>query len=259
MTKPLGTDFPAQGFDQDLFLVTGASSGIGRAVAIGLACRGARVLLNGRDPARLAQTFTALPGHGHVVVPAPLTDLDQTGAWVCDLAKTHGPLRGVVHSAGINSGYPLRALKQAHVAELMKINIDVSLGLLKGFRQKHVHGPKGSVVFIASVMGLVGAASKTAYCASKGALVALARAAAIELGQEGIRVNCVAPGYVATEMLEKLKAQLTEEQFEAIRALHPLGFGRPEDVAEAALFLLGETARWITGTTLVVDGGYSAQ
>jgi NAD(P)-dependent dehydrogenase (short-subunit alcohol dehydrogenase family) len=257
-TEPWPAGTP-RGFDQELFLVTGGSSGIGRAVAIGLAHRGARVLVSGRDPRRLAETLAALPGQGHAPVPGALAGLDPTSAWICDLARAHGPLRGVVHSAGVHSVHPLRALRQAQLADVTGIDIDVPLGLLKGFRQKSSHGPNGSVVFIASVMGLVGAPSRAAYCAGKGALIALARAAAVELAGEGIRVNCVAPGYVATDMLERLRTQLTDEQFEAIRARHPLGFGRPEDVAEAVLFLLGDAARWITGTALAVDGGYTAQ
>lgn len=246
-------------FNRGLFLVTGGSSGIGRAVAQSLARNGARVLVNGRDQARLEQTVASLEGEGHTAVPAALDDLERTSAWVGELARRHGPLTGIVHSAGIHSGVPLRLIKQAHLSELMKINVDVALGLLKGLRMRGSHGPGASVVLVASVMGLVGASAKTAYSAGKGALIALARCAAIELAAEDIRVNCVAPGCVETEMLDEIRSQLTDEQFEAIRAQHPLGLGRPEDVAQAVGFLLSDAARWITGTTLVVDGGYSAQ
>ena len=245
-------------FDQRLILVTGGSSGIGRAVAQCLAGQGARVLVNGRDPQRLAETLASLAGAGHAAVPAALTGLDQASALVAGLAREYGPLRGVVHAAGIHSAFPLGLLKQEHLAKVLGLNVEVALGLLKGIRSRGAHGPGASVVLISSVMGLLGAAGQTAYCASKGALVAMTRAAALELAGEDVRVNCVAPGCVATDMLEGIRARLSDEQFEAIRAQHPLGFGQPEDVAQAVAFLLGDGSRWITGTTLVVDGGYSA-
>ena len=107
-------------------------------------------------------------------------------------------------------------------------------------------------------MGLVGRPAIAAYSATKGALVSMTRSLALELAPEGIRVNCVAPGFVESEILEQVKSVVTEDQFEAIRKMHPLGFGTPRDVANAVAFLVADTGRWITGSTLVIDGGYSA-
>ena len=108
-------------------------------------------------------------------------------------------------------------------------------------------------------MGLVGQTGITAYSVSKGALVSMARSLALELAREGIRVNCVAPGVVQTPMAENAEQKLTPEQHQALEGLHPLGMGTPRDVAYAVAYLLAQTGRWITGTTLVIDGGYTAQ
>lgn len=114
------------------------------------------------------------------------------------------------------------------------------------------------MVFFSSVAGLVGVIGSAAYSASKGAVIALTRSLALELVRDGIRVNCVAPGMVQTEMVEEVQRLLTPEQMQGIAAMHPLGIGRVRDVSNAVAFLLADTSRWITGTTLVVDGGYTA-
>lgn len=246
-------------FAGQTLLVTGASSGIGRAVARLLVLQGARVLLGGRDAARLAAEAEAMgPGRA---IPAPhhLQDLDDACAWVGELAQAWGPLGGIVHAAGVRSGQPIRMVQQAHLARLMALHVQVPLGLIKGFRLRRPRGLPGAVVLLSSVLGLVGAPLEAAYGAAKAALGGLVRCAALELAPEGIRVNAIAPGYVETGMLASFRETLTEEQFARIVARHPLGLGQPEDVAHAAAFLLGGTARWVTGTTLVVDGGYTAQ
>jgi NAD(P)-dependent dehydrogenase (short-subunit alcohol dehydrogenase family) len=254
---------PAEGvlssFQGRTILVTGASSGIGRGVARRLAQLGARLVLNGRRPEALEETRASLAGDGHVAAPAALEDLDMAATWLQDLAALHGPFQGVVHCAGIQQAQPLKGLRQKHADETMRINVDVALGLIKGFRAKGVHTDDGAIVLMASIMGLVGQPLQTLYSASKGAVIALTRSAALELAPEGLRINCLAPAIVETELVERLRARMTPEQFEAVRAAHPLGLGRVEDVADAAAFLLGGTARWITGTALVLDGGYSAR
>ena len=246
-------------FHGQTVLVTGASSGIGRAVARLLVGQGARVLLGGRNQAILAADAEALGPERALPVPRELDDLDGACAWVGELTQNFGPLDGLVHCAGVRSGQPIRMLKQAHLARILALHVEVPLGLIKGFRQRRPKGLGGSVVLLSSVLGLVGSPLETAYSAAKAALGGVVRSAALELAPEAIRVNAIAPGYVATEMLAGLRETLTEEQFARIVERHPLGLGQPEDVAHAAAFLLGAGARWITGTTLVVDGGYTAQ
>ena len=140
----------------------------------------------------------------------------------------------------------------------MRVNFTTAVMLVKAFRQKGCCSRGSSVVLLSSVAGLTGRPAISIYAASKAALIGFSKAAALELAPEGIRVNCVAPGYVATEMWGDVSETLTGEQFEAIRAMHPLGIGNPRDVAYPIAFLLAETGRWITGTTLVVDGGYTS-
>ncbi|MGA1991707.1 MAG: SDR family oxidoreductase [Bryobacteraceae bacterium] len=239
-------------------LVTGASSGIGHETALLLGHLGARVILVGRNQERLAETLRLLNGEGHRVEPFDLSSTDEIPHWLKGIGASSGPLHGLVHCAGIQRLRPLRVLGSAVLQEVMRTNLDAAVSLTRGFRQKGVCAESGSVVLLSSIMSLVGQAGVAAYAASKGAVNAVTRALAVELAFEHIRVNCVAPGYVETEMTAALWSSLTEEQRSHIESRHLLGVGKPRDVAYAIAFLLAETARWITGTVLVVDGGYTA-
>jgi 3-oxoacyl-[acyl-carrier protein] reductase len=239
-------------------LVTGASSGIGRETARLISQLGARVVLAGRNEERLAETLRSLDGDGHRVEPLDLALVDEIPRWLKNISTSSGPLHGLVHSAGIYKLRPLRVLSAKTADDILRINVGAAIALAKGFLQKGVCASPGSIVFLSSVTGLTGQAGMAAYAASKGAIVALTRALAVELAGERIRVNCVAPGVVATEMGQSLLGMLTPEQSAALEAMHLLGFGSARDVSHAIAFLLAETARWITGTVLVVDGGYTA-
>lgn len=240
-------------------MVTGASSGIGRATSVILSQLGARVVLVGRNRDRLSQSLGMLEGSGHDIEVFDLTATDELPDWMKAIAQANGRMSGVAHCAGAQTVVPLRMLKTKHVDELFRINLVSAILLAKAFRQKAVNDSGGALVFVSSVMGEVGTPGRAVYSASKGGLHALTKSLAVELSKDAIRVNCVAPGAVATEMVEEAKATLGEARLEEIAKLHPLGIGAPQDVANMIAFLIADTGRWITGAIQFVDGGYTAQ
>ena len=238
------------------FLITGASTGIGRATAVLAARCGARVTVNGRDAGRLEATMALLDGERHRAAVFDLADTDSIPAWVKAQAERAGPFDGVAHCAGVQAGKPVRSVDRTFFDQILHANLLSALSLARGFRQKGCNSGRGAMVLVSSVAAMVGQPSNVVYAASKGGLVSATRGLAMEFLRDGIRVNCVAPAMVETEMMERFRQTTTKEQFDAIRAAHPMGFGQPEDVASAIVFLLSDASRWINGVMLPVDGGY---
>lgn len=240
-------------------LVTGASSGIGRAIADELARRGAALVLLGRDRATLHAVREGLDGSGHHVLELDLANADRVGPALRRLTGDLGRLYGLCHSAGVVQTLPLAANRPADTRSMMEVNLVAALELARAVTRRDLMEPDGgAIVFVASVYGRAGIAGQIGYSASKGALIAAARSMALELARRNIRVNTLSPGMVATPMTDGALALLTEEQLQRLQAAYPLGVGRAPDVARAAVFLLAPQTRWITGTDLVVDGGYTA-
>ena len=240
-------------------LVTGASSGIGRETAILLSELDARVVLVARNRERLEETLGRMSGEGHRIEPFDLNETDAIPDWIKRITTETGPLGGLVHSAGVVTTIPVQAASTARIESLMRTNVTSAIMLVKAFRRSGCALRGSGIVLLSSIMGIVGAPGISIYSASKAALVGFSRSAALELAASGLRINCVAPAVVETEMARRESEMTqTQEQHEAMERMHPLGFGRPRDVAHAVAFLLADTGRWITGTTLVVDGGYSA-
>jgi NAD(P)-dependent dehydrogenase (short-subunit alcohol dehydrogenase family) len=246
--------------DGKCVLVTGASAGLGRATAKLLSERGAQVVAVGRDQARLDATRAELVGEGHVVAAFDLNQTERIVDFVTKIAAETKPLAGIVHAAGIQRPKPLRTTRPDDFLDHFRTNALAAAMLLAAVSRRGVADPQGcSVVLVGSVMSQLGAAGLTAYCSSKAALVGLVRAAALELAPSRIRVNAVLPGVVESDMSRQLLETLGKEHAERVRSMHPLGTGQPADVASAVAYLVSDAARWVTGTSLVIDGGYSAQ
>ena len=238
------------------YLVTGASSGIGKATAEAIAAAGGRVIAAGRDEGRLQALLDGLAGGGHVAAPSALSDADATADWVKALAAEHGPLDGVFHAAGIELIRPARMTKQAQLNEVMGSSLFAAFGIARAMAQKGGMADGGAIVFMSSVAGASGQVGMTAYSAAKAGIDGLVRSLACELAPRRIRVNAIAAGAVQTAMHERLVKGGGADAIGEYEKSHPLGFGEPADVANAGLFLLGDAGRWVTGTTMVVDGGY---
>lgn len=239
-------------------LVTGASAGIGRATAVLLSRLGATLTVNGRDPERLAQTMALLHGAGHRAAPFDLGDIDAIPAWIKERAAEGGALHGVAHCAGIQTLRPIRIFSADFFDQVMRVNLGSCLALAKGLRQKGVHADTASLVFISSTAATASSPANVVYAAAKGGVIAATKGLSAELLPDGIRVNCVVPSIVMTDLIERGFEKLSQEQIEHLRALQPLGFGHVDDVANAIAYLLADTGRWITGTALTVDGGRTA-
>lgn len=243
-----------------VILVTGASSGIGRATAILCSQLGAKVILTGRNISRLNDTLKSMEGQGHGIHSLDISQHTDFLPWMRDLAKNYGPLNGLAHCAGILTLQPLRGLSPETLTDLMKTNFESAVWLTKAFRHNKVCSKEtASIVYVSSAAGMVGEKGNAIYGASKAALISITKAYALELAEQNIRVNSVVPAIVQTEMIEETSQKvLSDEQFQKIVNAHPIGLGTPEDVANSISFLLSEASRWITGTSLVVDGGYTA-
>jgi NAD(P)-dependent dehydrogenase (short-subunit alcohol dehydrogenase family) len=241
-------------------LITGAGTGIGRASSVLVSQLGAKVVLVARNAERLQQTAGLLEGSGHLVEPFDLAQVDDIPQWMKRMAQLAGPLWGVVHCAALLKIQPLQYVKFSAVEDIYRINVMAAFALAKGFRQRGVSGNGGCIVLLSSVAAIKSDPGNSAYAASKGALLAMSKTLAIELAPQNIRINCIAPSWIQTEMTAQSAAQyLTPDQLAEMAARHPLGPGKPEDVAACVAFLLADSGRWITGTTLVVDGGFTAK
>ncbi|PWF21229.1 SDR family NAD(P)-dependent oxidoreductase [Corticimicrobacter populi] len=227
-------------------MVTGASSGLGRHIALVLARRGARLVLTGRDADRLRETHEALPGEGHVRVEADLTlDADRDR-----LAQACSSLDGVVHCAGIQKHCPVRQLTESLMTEMYQVNFLAPVMLTQRLLQGNRIAQQGSIIFMLSTAAHIGTRGLGPYSAMKAGLLGIIKCLSLEQAKRKIRVNGISPSAIATPMWETHQAQL-----EAQKARHPLGLGTPDDVANGVVYMLSDASRWVTGTSLVMDGG----
>lgn len=245
--------------EHDIYLVTGASSGLGRAIALKINELGGRVIAVARDVERLRQTKLASKySENLITVTRDLSsNMDDLPSWVLGIAKEHGKLKGMVLSAGIQQTIPLQAFSVEEAKTLFDINYFANIALTRGFCDKRSNiGVGSSVIFLSSISSIRGVKGLLNYGASKGAVNSAVKAIALEVAKQGIRINSLLVGYVATEMLNELWSNY-EGKKEEIEDQYPLGLGKTEDVANYVCFLLSDKARWITGSNVVMDGGAS--
>jgi NAD(P)-dependent dehydrogenase (short-subunit alcohol dehydrogenase family) len=241
------------------YLVTGAASGIGKATSILLSKMGANLILVDINQKGLEDTLS-LCRHSDKVLSIDLAKPSQIKSAISGIVGEWGRLNGIVHIAGRPYIAPLKAISEEKCAEIYNVNTYSAIELAKVFTNKAIYsGDKGSIVFISSIYALVGSSANVGYAMSKAALHGITKSLAIELAPKKIRVNCIAPGFVKTKMESGIKSMFGEMHSELLEKLHPLGIGEAEDIANAIAFLLSDAAKWITGSILSVDGGFTAQ
>lgn len=232
-------------------LVTGASSGIGRATAIECSKMGATVVIVGRNVDRLKETMSAMVGEGHSYIVSDMSISENLNAIVDQSPQ----LDGLVNNAGMGNMSPISFIKEDVLNDVFKINTFAPILLLKLLTKKKKIKKNGSVVFTSSVAGL-GAAStgNGIYTASKGALSAFIKVAALELATKGIRVNAVCPGMTKTPLIENESVQ--EEELQKDMERYPLKrYADPKEIAWGIIYLLSDASSFVTGDNLVIDGG----
>lgn len=234
------------GLSGKTILVTGASQGIGEAVAKCCASAGARVVLSGRNADNLNHVMGQLEGQGHFVIPADLTNTAE----LVQLATSCGKVDGVVHSAGIRGLAPMRLVSDTFLRQVMEINYIAPMMLTRHLLAKQQVNQNGSLVFISSIAALTGTVGVGPYAGSKAALIGTMRPMALEVAKRGIRANALCPGIVETSFTTE-----DGDWFEEIRKSYPLDIGQPEDVAAACQFFLSDASRKITGIGFSLDGG----
>jgi NAD(P)-dependent dehydrogenase (short-subunit alcohol dehydrogenase family) len=237
--------------DGKTILVSGASSGLGRQTAISCSHMGAKLFITGRDSERLAVTRAELSGDGHRAAVADLTLADDINRLVDECGK----IDGVFHGAGVRGLAPIKQISEKFVQHVFASNYFAPMLLTQRLLSKRSIQQGGSIVFMSSTAAHLGVHGVGVYSGTKAALLASMRCLANEQGRNNIRANCLSPDLVETPMVVTIDTVDTKEWIEMQRNRHPLGLGAPEDVANAAIYLLSDASRWVTGTTLIMDGG----
>lgn len=236
-------------------LVTGASSGIGRGIAVECSKMGAKMVINGRNLERLNETLGMLEGEEHIAIQADLSTQEGIDKVINDCPQ----INGVVHSAGIPKICAVKHINRQLLEEIVNVNEVAPILLTSGLLKKRKIQKKSSIIFIASMSGVyIANTGEAPYSTTKGGLAGFCKGAAFELASQGIRVNTICPGLVPTNILGLSNEMFSEEQLkETMYGRYPLKrVGTPEDIAHGAIYLLSDASTWVTGINLLIDGGY---
>lgn len=232
-------------------LVTGASSGIGKAIAIACSQMGAKLVINGRNEERLNGTLSQLEGEGHISIVA-----DVAGQEGLDILVEHCPkINGCALCAGIIDWKPVKFIERAALENIININEIAPILLISSLMKKKRMEKKSSILLIASLSGVYkSAAGEGMYAASKGGLAGFIKNAALELAAQGIRVNAICPAFIKTKMTDKFNNMVMDEN--SPEKAYPLRrVGETSDIANGAIYLLSDASSWVTGVNLPIDGG----
>lgn len=236
-------------------LLTGPARGLGLAIAKRLTKDGYRVIGVGR---RLTDDYTSLmkdPGNGAAsFIAYDLSELEGIPALVNALTKEHGPLYGLVNNAAIGMDGVLATMHSSDIAKVLRVNLEAPIVLTKFACRSMLPLKEGRIVNISSIIANTGFNGLSVYGASKAGLVGFTKSLARELGRANITVNCIAPGFMETDMTSSLGG----EKLDSIRRRSPLGLVSPEDVSGAVAYLLSSDTKHVTGTTITIDGGSTA-
>lgn len=230
-------------------LVTGASAGIGRGIAFACAKMGATVIITGRNLTRLQETLTNMQGNGHIILQADLTDSVQRLQLIEQLPN----LDGVVHCAGVGGRVPCKNIEQADIDSIMQPNFNAPVLLQSELLAAKKIKKASSIVFIASRAATMPSVGNAIYSASKGAIISYARCLALELAPRLVRVNCICPAMVWTDLA---LVGATREALQEAEQKYPLRrYGTPEDIAYLAVYMLSDVSGWMTGSCVDITGG----
>lgn len=230
--------------------VTGASSGIGRGIAVICSKMGAKVIFSGRNLEKLQETLSLMEGDGHQIIVADLTDEDASKKLVENLSK----LDGVVHCAGMGQRIPCKDLQSEDINKVMGTNFMAPVMLQAELLRLKKINKGASIVFVASLASWTPSFGNSIYSASKGAIISYANCLALELAPRKIRVNCISPAMVWTDLI--LKDGIDEEQLKEDENKYPLKrYGQPEDIAYLAVYMLSDASSWMTGSNIKISGG----
>jgi len=237
-------------------LVTGATRGIGKAIALSLANQKAHVIFNYRgDEAKAIALSEELLTAGATKVSTIKFDLSDTKAMrlaIDEYLKNEGPITGLVNNAGINKDQLLLRLKDEDLDELLSINLKGTISLCAALAKNFLRVPNGSIINVSSVVGLMGNAGQTAYAATKAGIIGATKSIAKELGGKGVRVNAICPGFIETEMTQKLDPKVIENYLQNIPLKRT---GTVHEVSNLVNFLLSDASSYVTGEVIRIDGG----
>jgi NAD(P)-dependent dehydrogenase (short-subunit alcohol dehydrogenase family) len=236
-------------------LITGASSGIGKKIAVNLVNQGAFVYVVGRNSEKLQALKENLGDSNCQVISVDLTNKDA----VMEIVNEVDSIDGLVHSAGLIEMSPYKFINEESISKTFSINFEAPLKLTTSLLKKKKINKSGSIVFISSINGsCIGSKGWTLYSSSKGAISGLVKSLSIDLAKNKIRVNEIAPGMITTEGINSVKKYISRESIDEDIKKYPLGcYGEPEDVANGCVYLLSAASKWVTGTKLVIDGGFT--